>query len=135
MFGFVFFVAMFLVGDYFSARFSLPIPGSIIGLGLTLCVLLARRKVDHSLKQAANVFARYLPLMLVPIGVSGVVRLVGSPPPGVWRLITVLVIALVLGAVGTAKLMLAALRLCGVSTAELQPLSDQRADSAGGEEA
>ncbi len=111
MFGFVFFVAMFLAGDYVSARFTLPIPGSIIGLGLTFGVLLVRRKVDLPLKQAADTFTRYLPLMLVPIGVAGFVRLVEAPPPGVWKLICVLGIALIAGATGTAKTIQAALRL------------------------
>jgi holin-like protein len=110
MLGFVFFVMLFLVGNYLSTRFALPIPGSIIGLGLAFGVLVARGKVDACLKQAADSLLFYLPLMLIPIGV-GIVRLVDSPPPAIWKLVMVLVVALVLGAIGTAKIMERALLL------------------------
>ncbi len=124
MFGFVFFVALFLAGEYISARFALPIPGSIIGLGLAFCILLVRGRVDSPLKQASDTFARYLPLMLVPIGVAGVVRLVESPPAGAWRLILVLVLALIAGAMGTGKIIQAALQLYkSMSPAQASPES------------
>ncbi|HLW52735.1 MAG TPA: CidA/LrgA family protein [Candidatus Angelobacter sp.] len=125
MFGFVFFVGMFLVGDYLSMRFSLLIPGSIIGLGLTVCFLLLRRKVDGPVKQASETFTRYLPLMLVPIGVAGVAGLIESPPQGAWKFILVLVLALLLGAIGAAKLMEAALRLYKASSSGARAVPEQ----------
>lgn len=130
MSGFVFFVGMFLAGDYLSGRFALPIPGSIIGLAFAFFFLLVRGKVDSPLKAAGDIFIRYLPLMLVPIGVAGFVQLVDSPPAALWRLITVLLIALVVGVVGAAKAMQAILRLAGssalASAAAAKPAPGQR---------
>lgn len=103
MFGFAFFIGMYLLGNYLSIQFSLPIPGSIIGFGLVFVLLTIRRKVDTPLKEAADSMLRYLALMLVPIGV-GVVKLIGAVPPGISKLMLVLVIALVLGGIATAKL-------------------------------
>jgi len=102
--GFVFFVMMFLAGEFISLRFALPIPGSIIGLGMALCVLIIRGQVDGPLKSSAGTLLRYLPLMLAPIGV-GVVKLTDHPPSGLWKLMAVLVLALAVGAIGTAKIM------------------------------
>ncbi len=70
MFGFVFFVTFFLIGEYFSTRFSLPIPGSMIGLCLALAFLAVRGRVDAPLRESSGKFLRYLPLMLVPVGVG-----------------------------------------------------------------
>lgn len=102
--GLVFFILMFLAGDFLSVRFALPIPGSIIGLGLALCVLAVRRKVDPTLKSSSATLLRYLPVMLVPIGV-GIVKLTENPPAGLFRLIVVLVLSLAIGVIGTARIM------------------------------
>jgi len=103
MWGFVFFAALYLVGDFLSTRFALPIPGSIIGLGIALAIFGWRGKVDADIKPAGDLLLRYLPVLLVPIGV-GVIRIVDAPPAGLWRLETVLVIALVAGVLGAAKI-------------------------------
>jgi holin-like protein len=104
MFGFVFFIAMYLIGNYISTALALPIPGAIVGLVFVLCMLIARGQVDAPLKESADLFLRYLALMLVPIGV-GVVKLIDPAPVGIWQLVIVLVLALILGAVLTAKIM------------------------------
>ena len=127
MAGFVFFVMMFLVGDYLSVRFALPIPGSIIGLGMALCVLAIRGRVDAPLKSSSGTLLRYLPLMLTPIGV-GVVKLTEDPPSGLWRLIVVLVLALVVGAIGTAKIMQGFLALLERQPATTPPAAPESAD-------
>ncbi|MEC5162859.1 MULTISPECIES: CidA/LrgA family protein [unclassified Janthinobacterium] len=103
MFGFAFFIAMYLLGNYLSSQFSLPIPGSIIGFGLVFILLTIRGKVDAPLKEASDSMLRYLALMLVPIGV-GVMKLIGAVPPGISKLMLVLVVALVVGGVATAKI-------------------------------
>jgi holin-like protein len=128
MSGFVFFIAMYLAGDYVSTYFSLPIPGAIIGLIAVLAMLIARGRVDASLKEAADSFLRYLALMLVPIGVC-VIKLLDSAPVGIWKFETVLVLALVLGAVLTAKIMQGLLWLRKVQLAPLNPAAS--ADSTG----
>lgn len=120
MSGFIFFVAMYLVGDYLSASFGLPIPGPIIGLVLVLCILIARGQVDAPLKEAADSFLRYLALMLVPIGV-GVIKLLNPAPVGIWKLEAVLIVALILGAVATAKIMQGLLACRKVQLAPLEP--------------
>jgi holin-like protein len=102
--GLAFFIMMSLAGDYLSLRFALPIPGSILGLGMALCVLAIRGKVDEPLKSSAATLLRYLPVMLVPLGV-GVVKLMDDPPSGLWRLMMVLVLSMVVGVIGTAKIM------------------------------
>jgi holin-like protein len=117
MWGFVFFAALFLAGDYLSTRFALPIPGSIIGLGFALGFFAVRGKVDAQFKPAADLLLRYLPLLLVPIG-AGVIRIVDSPPPGLWRLEVVLIIALLVGVLGTAKIAQGLLALGSSSAGE-----------------
>lgn len=101
--GFLFFVALYLAGDYVSTRFALPIPGSIIGLGLALGFLALRGRVDSAIKPASDLLLRYLPLLLVPVG-AGVIRIVDAPPAGLWRLEAVLIIALFAGVLGTARI-------------------------------
>jgi holin-like protein len=101
MFGFAFYIAMYLVGSYLPARFALPVPGAIIGLGLVFAVLTVRGKVDAPLKVSSDGLLRYLALMLVPTCV-GVVNLIHSVPAGILSLILVLVLALVAGCLATA---------------------------------
>ena len=127
MSGFIFFVAMYLVGDYLSSSFGLPIPGPIIGLVLVLGMLIARGQVDAPLKEAADSFLRYLALMLVPIGV-GVIKLLNPAPIGIWKLEAVLIVALILGAVATAKIMQGLLAFRKVQLTPLEPAGP--ADSA-----
>jgi holin-like protein len=103
MWGFVFFAGLYLVGDFVSTRFALPIPGSIIGLGMALAIFALRGKVDTQIKPAGDLLIRYLPVLLVPIGV-GVIRILDAPPAGLWRLEVVLVLALVVGVLGAAKI-------------------------------
>ncbi len=103
MLGCLFFVGLYLAGDYLSTRFALPIPGSIIGLGMALGFFALRGKVDSRIKPASDLLLRYLPLLLVPVG-AGVIRIVNAPPPGLWRLEAVLIIALFAGVLGTAKI-------------------------------
>jgi holin-like protein len=132
MLGFVFFAAMALAGDYLSTRFGLPIPGPIIGLGMALCILLLRRRVDRPVKDAGDAFARALPLMLVPIGVAGTVRLVKSPPADVWKLLFVLILALIAGAIATAKIMQGAISLHKSRLSRPQAYGEDGAGSQGG---
>ena len=103
MLGFAFFIAMYLVGNALSSQFSLPIPGSIIGLALVFGFLLLRGKVDAPLKVAADQMLPNLALLLVPIGV-GVVKLIDPAPAGLSSLLAVLIAALLLGGLLTAKL-------------------------------
>lgn len=101
MFGFAFYIAMYLVGNYLSTRFALPVPGAIIGLGLVFAMLTVRGKVDVSLKGSSEVLLRYLAPMLVPTCV-GIVKLIHNAPPGIPGLILVLLLALVAGCLATA---------------------------------
>jgi holin-like protein len=110
MSGLILFVGIYLLSDYASSSLSLPIPGAIIGLVLMLVVLMVRGRVDAPIKEAADAFLRYLPLMLVPVGV-GVVKLLSPAPEGIWKLELVLVIALIIGAAVTAKIFQGIIRL------------------------
>ena len=120
MYGFVLFILMYLIGDYISNYFVLPIPGAIIGLVLVLAILIGRGRVDAPLKEAADSFMRYLALMLVPIGV-GVIKLLNPAPAGIWKLESVLVLALIIGAILTAKVMQGLLAVRRVGLAPLDP--------------
>jgi holin-like protein len=102
--GFVFFVTLFLVGEYLSTRFGLPVPGSMIGLCLAVVFFALRGRVDAPIRDTAGKFLRYLPLMLVPVGVA-IVKLVEAPPAGLWRLEVVLVLSLLIGAPAAAMVM------------------------------
>lgn len=90
-----------VVGDYLSTRFALPVPGTIVGLGLVFMLLVVRGKVDDALKASSETLLRYLALMLVPTCV-GVVKLIHDVPPGVLNVLLVLVLALVCGSLATA---------------------------------
>jgi holin-like protein len=105
MSGFVFFIAMYVVGDCISGYFGLPVPGAIVGLILALAIFVARGGVDAPLRESADTFLRYLSLMLVPLGV-GMMKILDDPArAGVWKFAIVLVLALMLGAVMVAKIM------------------------------
>jgi len=101
MFGFAFFIAMYLLGNYLSTRFALPVPGSIIGLGMVFALLVVRGRVDMPLKASSDVLLRYIALMLVPTCV-GVITLLHDVPPGLPGLLLALVLALVCGCMATA---------------------------------
>jgi holin-like protein len=101
MLGFIFFVSIFLMCDYLSSFYALPIPGSIIGLGLVLSVFAICGEVHANLISTANFMLRYLALMLVPICV-GVTQLMDVVPAGLFNLIVVLFISMLVGCVAVA---------------------------------
>ena len=115
MAGFVMCVLLFLVGDYLSNRLAIPVPGSIIGMALALLILVLRPDLEDSLREGVDTLLRYLPLILAPIGV-GIVTLVEAPPPGVAKLIGVLVVSLIIGVVGTARIMEVAVKGQGLAS-------------------
>lgn len=103
MFGFVFFIVMYLIGQALSDRLALPLPGSLVGLGLAFAVIAVRGRVDAPLREAASTLLRHMGLMLVPVG-AGIVVLIDVVPPRMGSLLLALAISLGLGVVALAKL-------------------------------
>lgn len=62
---------IFLVsGEFLNSYFSLPIPGSIIGMLFLLISLLILKRTPASLKQIADKLSPLLPLFIIPISVG-----------------------------------------------------------------
>lgn len=62
----LFLVALWLAGEAIVRLSGLPLPGSVIGLGLALALLLGGRISGHSLKRGADWFLGEMPLFFVP---------------------------------------------------------------------
>lgn len=64
-----------LAGEAVARAFHLPIPGPVLGMGLLLAALLARRAVPAGLALAADGLLGHLGLLFVPAGVGVVLHL------------------------------------------------------------
>lgn len=92
-----------LLGEFISASFDLPLPGSICGMLLLLVVLIVRGRVTVPLRETANGLFRYLPLILIPpsVGVMTQWRALIEHP---FALTGVIVFSTALGLAATAWL-------------------------------
>lgn len=68
LYGFLILLSLLLVGDFISELFNIPIPGSVIGMILLLCILIKRGRVDDSISITADGLIKYLGLLFVPAG-------------------------------------------------------------------
>lgn len=59
-----------LTGNLLNALFSLPVPGSIIGMLLLLVYLIIRGHIPESLQKTTQFLAPLMPLFIVPVSVG-----------------------------------------------------------------
>lgn len=64
-----------LVGSLIQIGFSLPIPGSVIGMILLFIILVKRKKLSDDLQNTSLTILYYLPLLFVPAGVGVIQQL------------------------------------------------------------
>jgi len=62
-----------LVGEFISAQFHLPFPGSVIGMGLLFLFLLIKGNTPKPLLTTSTALFPYIPLFLMPacVGAMG----------------------------------------------------------------
>lgn len=60
----------YLLGDFLSALFDWPIPGSVMGMLLLFICLMLRGGVSENLRSSSQVLLPYLPLFIVPASVG-----------------------------------------------------------------
>jgi holin-like protein len=64
-----------LAGEVLARAFALPIPGPVLGMGLLLAALLARRAIPDGIERTADGLLAHLGLLFVPAGVGVVMHL------------------------------------------------------------
>lgn len=62
-----------LTGEFISAQFRLPFPGSVIGMGLLFLYLLIKGNTPQPLSTTSTALFPYIPLFLIPacVGAMG----------------------------------------------------------------
>lgn len=70
LFGFGMLCVFWLAGEALSYGLSLPIPGSVVGMVLMLCLFIVLKKIPDCVSEAADGLLRYLALLFVPAGVG-----------------------------------------------------------------
>ncbi|MBV1919751.1 MAG: CidA/LrgA family protein [Pseudomonadales bacterium] len=62
-----------LTGEFISAQFQLPFPGSVIGMGLLFLYLLLKGNTPQPLSTTSTALFPYIPLFLMPacVGAMG----------------------------------------------------------------
>lgn len=68
--GYVFIFAILLGSEYLVEQTNLNIPGSIIGLLVLFVYFSIKGNISDEIGESAGTLLKYLPLMLVPIGVG-----------------------------------------------------------------
>lgn len=66
--GFIILIGLLLVGDVLSDVFSIPIPGSVIGMILLFIGLLFMKSVPDDLAKTADGLIAHIGLLFVPAG-------------------------------------------------------------------
>ena len=84
---------LFLVaGNLIQAQFTLPVPGSIIGMLLLFVFLMLGGEVGEPMSVASSSLLKYLPLILVPPAV-GVMAYASDIAADFWAVVGALVAA------------------------------------------
>jgi holin-like protein len=68
--GYIFIFSLLIVSEFFVTQTGINIPGSILGLILLFIYFYIKKDIPHSIESSAKTLLKYLPLMLVPIGVG-----------------------------------------------------------------
>ena len=68
--GLITLLMFFLAGEFISALFAWPVPGSVLGMLLLFVVLVVRGAISEPLRQSSQNLLPYLPLFIVPASVG-----------------------------------------------------------------
>lgn len=96
LYGLIVFLLYLLAGDFVAHLFSLPVPGSVLGMMLLFITLLVRGGVTPELKNSSNGLLPYLPLFIVPASV-GIVNFAGLLEQEGVALMSAILISLAVG--------------------------------------
>lgn len=94
-------VATQLLGEALAVVTGLPVPGPVLGMGLLLAALVARRGRMPEVRRAAGALLGLVPLLLVPISV-GVMDQVQALRADAWPLAAALLLSTAAGMAATA---------------------------------
>ncbi|TNC88100.1 MAG: murein hydrolase regulator LrgA [Thalassolituus sp.] len=96
---------LFLVaGNLIQAQFTLPVPGSIIGMLLLLFFLVLRGRTPSSLTDISKTLSPLLPLFIIPVSVGIVTQKALLEENGI-ALLVILAVSLIPGALVCAFIM------------------------------
>jgi len=68
--GFIVLLSCLFVGNIISEIFSMPVPGSVIGMLILFTGLVLRKGINHSVDQVASGLISIMGLLFVPAGVG-----------------------------------------------------------------
>ena len=68
--GYIFIFSLLIISEFFVKQTGLNIPGSILGLILLFIYFYIKKEIPQSIESSSKTLLKYLPLMLVPIGVG-----------------------------------------------------------------
>ena len=68
--GFIVLLSCLFIGNFISEFFSLPIPGSIIGMLILFSALLLRKGVNESIDKVSSGLISVMGMLFVPAGVG-----------------------------------------------------------------
>lgn len=89
-------MAFLLLGEFISALFGWPVPGSVMGMLLLFLKLVIRGGITDELKQSSQGLLPYLPLFIVPASV-GIVNYMDVIEQEGWMILTAMVVSLAVG--------------------------------------
>ncbi len=96
---------LFLVaGNLIQAQFTLPVPGSFIGMLLLLFFLVLRGRTPSSLTDISKTLSPLLPLFIIPVSVGIVTQKALLEENGI-ALLVILAVSLIPGALVCAFIM------------------------------
>jgi len=104
MTGLLILLGFLLSGNLLQSHFSLPVPGSIIGMLLLLVFLIIRGRTPDSLTDISKTLSPLLPLFIIPVSVGIVTQKELLAENGV-ALLVILAISLIPGALVCALIM------------------------------
>ncbi|MCX7309046.1 MAG: CidA/LrgA family protein [Afipia sp.] len=104
MTGVLYFICFFFAGEFLANLFSLPIPGSIVGLFLAIVFIFTFPRMLPALRDGSEMLLRFLPLFLAPV-VVGVFYTFVDMKPSIYVFALITVVALSIGVVSTSLIM------------------------------
>ena len=104
MTGLLILLGFLVAGNLLQSTFSLPVPGSIIGMLMLLLFLMIRGRTPDSLQSISKTLSPLLPLFIIPVSVGIVTQKELLESNGV-ALLVILAISLVPGALVCAFIM------------------------------
>jgi len=68
--GYIFIFTLLIISEYIVQQIGVNIPGSVVGLIFLFIIFYLKKEIPQSIETSSKTLLKYLPLMLVPIGVG-----------------------------------------------------------------